>query len=114
VMGFITVQTQGWGQVLTYFLGFMLVHAVVVIIAICLMREHWKHLLMIPIYRIVYEPLRAYLLYTSCYLAIRGVRLGWNKLQRTGAMDAINLRERGESPGLMSASGSSGSREASR
>ena len=114
VMGFITVQTQGWGQVLTYFLGFMLVHAVVVIVAICLMREQWKHLLMIPIYRIVYEPLRAYLLYTSCYLAIRGVRLGWNKLQRTGAMDEVNLRERHESPaGLVSTSSAAGASSAS-
>jgi biofilm PGA synthesis N-glycosyltransferase PgaC len=92
VMGVITVQTQGWGQLLTYFAGFMLVHAVIVVVAILLMREQWKHLLLIPIYRIVYEPLRAYLLYTSCYLAIRGVRLGWNKLHRTGAMDTINLR----------------------
>jgi len=33
----------------------------------------------------VYEPLRVYLLYTSSYLAVRGVKLGWNKLQRTGA-----------------------------
>jgi len=44
---------------------------------------------MVPVYRVVYEPLRAYLLYTSAYLAIRGVKLGWNKLQRTGALDAV-------------------------
>jgi peptidoglycan-N-acetylglucosamine deacetylase len=53
------------------------------------MRERWANLLMVPIYRVVHEPLRAYLLYTSAYLAIRGVKLGWNKLQRTGAMDTV-------------------------
>jgi hypothetical protein len=44
---------------------------------------------MVPIYRVVHEPLRAYLLYTSAYLAVRGVKLGWNKLQRTGLMDTV-------------------------
>jgi biofilm PGA synthesis N-glycosyltransferase PgaC len=42
---------------------------------------------MVPVYRIVYEPLRAYLLYTAIYMAIRGVRAGWKKLARTGTLD---------------------------
>ena len=40
-----------------------------------------------PVYRVVFEPLRAYLLYTSVLMAIRGVRAGWHKLARTGAVD---------------------------
>jgi hypothetical protein len=46
---------------------------------------------MVPVYRVVYEPLRAYLLYTSVFLALKGVRMGWKKLVRTGSMDSANL-----------------------
>jgi peptidoglycan-N-acetylglucosamine deacetylase len=41
----------------------------------------------LPVYRIVFEPLRAYLLYTAIYMAVRGVRAGWNKAARTGRLD---------------------------
>ena len=61
------------------------------------MHEKPHHLLMVPIYRVVYEPLRAYLLYTSTYLALRGVRMGWKKLARSGAIDA-KLSALGEHP----------------
>jgi hypothetical protein len=43
--------------------------------------------LMVPLYRFIYEPLRAYLLYATIGTAIRGSRLGWNKLARTAHMD---------------------------
>ena len=58
--------------------------------SIALLREDWRHLLMVPIYRLINDPLRAYLLYTSVLLAIRGGTMGWNKLQRTGSMDAAH------------------------
>jgi cellulose synthase/poly-beta-1,6-N-acetylglucosamine synthase-like glycosyltransferase/peptidoglycan/xylan/chitin deacetylase (PgdA/CDA1 family) len=88
VMAFVAVREQGWWVVGLYFGVFTTVHALVAAAACRLMRESWRVLAVVPIYRVVYEPLRAYLLYTSVYLAVRGVRLGWNKLQRTGAMDA--------------------------
>src|SRR4051794_12442471 len=89
VMGVLTVQNSGWGTVGLYFLLFLAMHLLIAAVAVILMRERWANLLMVPIYRVVHEPLRAYLLYTSTYLAMRGVKLGWNKLQRTGAMDAV-------------------------
>ncbi len=89
VMGVLAVQNSGWGTVGLYFLLFLALHLLIAAVAVILMRERWANLLMVPIYRMVHEPLRAYLLYTSAYLAIRGVKLGWNKLQRTGAMDAV-------------------------
>jgi cellulose synthase/poly-beta-1,6-N-acetylglucosamine synthase-like glycosyltransferase len=89
VMGVLAVQNSGWGTVGLYFLLFLALHLLIAAVAVILMRERWANLLMVPIYRVVHEPLRAYLLYTSAYLAIRGVKLGWNKLQRTGAMDAV-------------------------
>jgi cellulose synthase/poly-beta-1,6-N-acetylglucosamine synthase-like glycosyltransferase len=89
VMGVLAVQNSGWATVGLYFLLFLALHLLIASVAVILMRERWANLLMVPIYRVVHEPLRAYLLYTSVYLAIRGVKLGWNKLQRTGVMDAV-------------------------
>jgi len=81
------VQTQGWGMLGVYFAVFMAAHCAVAAVGIALMREKWHHLLMVPVYRIVYEPLRTYLLYTSAYSALRGVKMGWNKVARTGSVD---------------------------
>jgi peptidoglycan-N-acetylglucosamine deacetylase len=89
VMGVLAVQNSGWAIVGLYFLLFLALHLLIAAVAVILMRERWANLLMVPVYRVVHEPLRAYLLYTSVYLAIRGVKLGWNKLQRTGVMDTV-------------------------
>jgi biofilm PGA synthesis N-glycosyltransferase PgaC len=90
-IGFLAVQEQGWGVLVKYFVLFMLAHMAIAAVGVRLMRERYHHLAMVPVYRVVYEPLRAYLLYTSVFLAIKGVRMGWKKLVRTGSMDAANL-----------------------
>jgi biofilm PGA synthesis N-glycosyltransferase PgaC len=64
----------------------------VAVVGCLLMHERSHHLPLVPVYRVVYEPLRAYLLYTCVYMAVRGVRAGWNKLARTGAVDARVIR----------------------
>jgi cellulose synthase/poly-beta-1,6-N-acetylglucosamine synthase-like glycosyltransferase len=94
-MGVRTAQVQGIQVVLYYFLLFMTAHLLIAAIGILLMRENWRHLLMVPVYRIVFEPLRAYLLYTAVYMAVRGVRAGWNKAARTGRLDTglITVRQ---------------------
>jgi biofilm PGA synthesis N-glycosyltransferase PgaC len=90
-MGWLTVQQQGWDVLFRYFLLFLLAHLVIAAVAVRLMDEKYHHLLMVPIYRVVHEPLRAYLLYTSVFLAIKGKRMGWNKLVRTGSMDTSKI-----------------------
>jgi cellulose synthase/poly-beta-1,6-N-acetylglucosamine synthase-like glycosyltransferase/peptidoglycan/xylan/chitin deacetylase (PgdA/CDA1 family) len=86
-MAVLTVMTQGWGVVLFYFALFMAANIAVTAVGVRLMRERFTHLLMVPIYRAVYEPLRAYLLYSSASIAIKGARMGWKKLRRTGRLD---------------------------
>jgi peptidoglycan-N-acetylglucosamine deacetylase len=86
-MGIRTAQEQGIQVVLFYFLLFLAAHLIIAAVGIVLMREKWRNLWMVPVYRIVYEPLRAYLLYTAVYMAVRGVRAGWKKLARTGTLD---------------------------
>jgi peptidoglycan-N-acetylglucosamine deacetylase len=101
VMGVLAVQNSGWAVVGLYFLLFLALHLLIAAVAVILMRERWANLLMVPIYRVVHEPLRAYLLYTSVYLAMRGVKLGWNKLQRTGVMDTVlDLQRRDRSDSM--------------
>jgi biofilm PGA synthesis N-glycosyltransferase PgaC len=86
-MAVYTVQQQGMGVLVAYFLVFVLAHLMIAATAVVLMRESVHHLPFVPVYRIVFEPLRAYLLYTSVLMALRGVRASWQKLARTGAVD---------------------------
>lgn len=97
VMAVVSLQTEGPWVLLTYAGAFLIIHAAFAALTVRLMREDAGHLLMVPIYRLVYEPLRAYLLYTSVLLAIKGGRMAWNKLDRTGAMDAHAADEQPES-----------------
>jgi biofilm PGA synthesis N-glycosyltransferase PgaC len=83
---------QGIGHVLMYFGLFSAIYGVMAAAALYLMKERPTHLLMVPLYRLIYEPLRAYLLYASLGTALRGVRLGWNKLARTAHMDDQAIR----------------------
>lgn len=87
VMTVLLVQTEGLDTVLPYFLAFLSVQVVIAVAGIRVMRESWHHLWMVPLYRIVFEPLRAYLIYVSAYTALKGVGLSWNKLARTGLLD---------------------------
>jgi len=70
-----------------FYLVFTAAQAVTAAVGVLLMRERLSHLLMVPAYRLIFEPLRAYLLYKAGYLAVRGVPVGWNKLTRTGALN---------------------------
>jgi peptidoglycan-N-acetylglucosamine deacetylase len=80
---------QGPLAVLVYVGLFAAVQGVLAVVAVCLLRERGVHLVVVPLYRFIYEPLRAYLLYACLGTALRGVRLGWNKLARTANMDAL-------------------------
>jgi cellulose synthase/poly-beta-1,6-N-acetylglucosamine synthase-like glycosyltransferase/peptidoglycan/xylan/chitin deacetylase (PgdA/CDA1 family) len=95
VMTVNTLQTDGPGVLAGYALLFLAVHVVLAAIAARLMEESWGHVAMVPIYRVVYEPLRAYLLYTSVDLAWKGRSMGWNKLVRTGSMDLDTVVDAG-------------------
>jgi peptidoglycan-N-acetylglucosamine deacetylase len=82
-----TLVDEGVLALLVYLGLFALVHLVSAAVAVALLRERPVHLLVVPIYRLIHEPLRAYLLYASAGAALRGVRMGWNKLARTAHLD---------------------------
>jgi cellulose synthase/poly-beta-1,6-N-acetylglucosamine synthase-like glycosyltransferase/peptidoglycan/xylan/chitin deacetylase (PgdA/CDA1 family) len=100
-VGIVLVQMlihQGLLHVLAYFGLFSLIYGALAAVAVALMRERPSHLLMVPVYRVIYEPLRAYLLYACLGTALRGVRLGWNKLARTAHMDQDAAVALGDQP----------------
>lgn len=79
---------NGSWQSTALFAGFVLsVHAVVSLVAISMVREKPWHLLVVPVYRLIYEPLRAYLLYASLLRIAKGREVGkWYHLERTGTV----------------------------
>lgn len=82
----ISVHAEGVGAVLVYVVAFSVIHFVIASIGVLLMRERPVHMLMIPFHRVLYEPLRIYLMYKSIYNALKGSSLRWNKLTRTGSV----------------------------
>jgi peptidoglycan-N-acetylglucosamine deacetylase len=77
---------QGPAMLGGYYLAFTAVQSLTALIAVRLLHETVATLSIAPVYRLIYEPLRAYLLTMSSYLALRGVPVGWNKLVRTGTV----------------------------
>lgn len=105
-MALFTLQNDGPLMLVGYFAVFLLVQMAFAAIAVFVMGERQReHLLMVPIYRVVYEPLRAYLLYTSVALVLTGVRLGWNKLDRTGSMDHVDHADHADTAAATSGDG---------
>lgn len=85
-MAVMTIRGQGLELILVYAGLFLGVQFVVAVAAVGLMRERAVHLLIVPLYRVIYEPLRMYLLYKATYAVLSGRRHGWNKVERTGSV----------------------------
>jgi len=59
---------------------------VMALCAVLMSRERMWHLLIVPLYRLIYEPLRTYLLYASAIAVLRGRPVGWNKVERANSV----------------------------
>lgn len=91
VMAALAIQEAGLRPVLVF--GGLLVAAqfLQALAGVILTKERAVHLLIVPLYRLFAEPLRAYLLYRTAFAALRGTRSRWNKLQRTGTVRVAAL-----------------------
>lgn len=87
-MAVATFAGQGMNLVLLYVAMFLTVQLLTAVVGIWLSHERPMHLLMAPLYRLIYEPLRAYILYKSILTILQGTRSSWNKLQRKGTVTA--------------------------
>ncbi|MFB0834083.1 bifunctional polysaccharide deacetylase/glycosyltransferase family 2 protein [Arthrobacter halodurans] len=86
VMAGASLMAGSWQNIALFALFVALTHAIMCAIAIYMVRESPRHLLMVPLYRVIYEPLRAYLLYASVIQALKGKAVGWYKPERTNTV----------------------------
>jgi len=78
---------DGGYLVIAIFAGvFTLGQAIICCFGLLITRSSLSHLLVVPLFRLISEPLRIYLLYRSFFAALRGRAHGWNKLPRTGTV----------------------------
>lgn len=89
-MAVLTIQGQRGWMLLLYAAVIMAVQFVQAAAGVLLSREDPRHLWMVPLYRLIGEPLRAYLLYKTALTAMRGTRSSWNKVSRSGT---VRVRE---------------------
>jgi biofilm PGA synthesis N-glycosyltransferase PgaC len=78
--------TGDYRTVLVFLGALTAFHLLLAVVAVALTRERWWHLLVVPVYRVIYEPLRTYLLYSTALAVLRGRVVGWDKLHRTGTV----------------------------
>lgn len=73
-------------NVIGYLALFTIAQFVICLCGVVITKSSPLHLLITPFFRVISEPLRAYLIYRSFFAALKGKAHGWNKLQRTGAV----------------------------
>ncbi len=64
----------------------LVMHMIVPITAVAISRDKWRHLLVVPIHRPIYELLRLYLVYACAYRVIKGAVFKWDKLERLNSV----------------------------
>lgn len=90
VMTVLTIQERKANLLLAYGAVLLAVQCIQAAAGVVLCRESRKHLLIVPVYRLIAEPLRAYLLYKSAVTVLRGTGSRWHKVPRTGT---VRIRE---------------------
>jgi cellulose synthase/poly-beta-1,6-N-acetylglucosamine synthase-like glycosyltransferase len=65
------------------------VHLILAVAGVLIAREKLAHLAVVPFYRLIYEPLRAYLLYACAYRVVKGAEFSWDKLERRNTVVAF-------------------------
>lgn len=74
---------------LAYYLAFYLLDLLVGLLSFALEGEKKKPLIWLFIQRIVYRQILYYVMIKSIWTAIKGINVGWNKLQRHGTVEAV-------------------------
>ncbi|WP_251024387.1 bifunctional polysaccharide deacetylase/glycosyltransferase family 2 protein [Arthrobacter sp. ISL-65] len=77
-------------------------HMIISTVAVIMVREDPSHLLIVPIYRLIYEPLRAYVIFGATLQALRGRVVGWYRPERTDSVLLSVATEPGGMPAAVS------------
>lgn len=89
VLMFIAIENLLSGNalaMLVFFVATITIQTVMAVIGVILARERLSLLWAVPMTRLMYSPMRTILMYRTLLNILRGVAVGWNKLQRTGAV----------------------------
>lgn len=82
----LSISAGNWESIAAFAAFVAGTHFVISFVALVMVKESFWHLAIVPIYRVIYEPLRAYLLYASLLQALRGRAVGWYKPERTNSV----------------------------
>lgn len=77
-----------WWVVALFFGLVVAVQFFVALAGLLVAGEKLRHLAVAPLTRLVYGPLRTYILYRSLLAVLRGALVGWNKVNRTSTVKA--------------------------
>ncbi len=88
VVAAVMLANGDWKGIALFSAMVLVVHMLISVVAVVVARERWWHLAVVPVYRLIYEPLRAYLLYASLYRVIKGTAVAWDKLERHNSVVA--------------------------
>ncbi len=81
-----------WLIVLLFPVVIMLVQTMVAFVGLRFAGESLRYLAAVPLTRLVYGPLRTYILGRTIITVLRGALVGWNKLKRTNTITAGRTR----------------------
>lgn len=82
----LSIMSGSWQYVAWFAIFVAGIHLITSIAAIRIVKERRWHLLMVPIYRLIYEPLRFYVLYRSLLMVAKGKAIGWYRPERTNTV----------------------------
>lgn len=86
VVAGLAVASGSWRPVAEFAAFVFGVQLIMAIVAVRMVHERPWHLLVVPVYRLIYEPLRAYVLYRSLMIMLKGKALGWFRPPRTNTV----------------------------
>ncbi|MET1085806.1 MAG: glycosyltransferase, partial [Arthrobacter sp.] len=94
IVAFVSLSRGEW-QALAIFSAFVAAsHMLISIVAVVMVKENLLHLLMVPFYRLIYEPLRAYVVFGSAFRMLKGSAVGWYRPERTNSVAIPVLRRK--------------------
>jgi cellulose synthase/poly-beta-1,6-N-acetylglucosamine synthase-like glycosyltransferase/peptidoglycan/xylan/chitin deacetylase (PgdA/CDA1 family) len=86
VVAALSIAAGRWQPVAQFAVFVVGIQLAMAVVAVRMVRERPWHLLVVPVYRLIYEPLRAYVLYRSLLIVAKGKALGWFRPARTNTV----------------------------
>ncbi len=86
VLAALSLAGGNWRSIVLFTAFVTGVQLVMSIMAVATAHERRAHLLVVPVYRLIWEPLRFFVLYASVYKALKGRAAGWYRPRRTGTV----------------------------